>query len=233
MVAFALQDGQFTTPRPAPRGARSICPELPAPFPLSAVQLHVPLVLASASPRRRQLLTQMGLAFTVQPADIDETAPDDIEPSALVRHLALEKAVAVAHHHPDALVLGADTIVVRAGRVLGKPADAREAEQMLTSLSGQMHTVFTGLALVHTASARREAAHEETDVYFDPLSSEEIAAYVATGSPLDKAGAYGIQDDYGAVFIHRIVGDYYNVVGLPLSRLYKLLRGPFADLVAG
>lgn len=195
------------------------------------MQLRQPLVLASASPRRRHLLGQLGLSFDVHPSDVDETVPPGIEPSALVRHLAMEKAVAVAHLYPDRLVLGADTIVVLDGAVLGKPADAAEARAMLVQLSGEMHTVFTGLALVHLNSARRESAHEETDVYFDALSDDEIARYVDTGAPMDKAGAYGIQDDYGAAFIHRIEGDYYNVVGLPLHRLYRTLRSAFADFI--
>ncbi len=190
-----------------------------------------PLVLASASPRRQVLLRQLGLAFDVVPAGIDETAPPGIEPSALVEHLAAEKAIAVAKTRPHRLVLGADTIVVLRGEVLGKPADADEARAMLRRLSGETHTVFTGLALVHLASSRRIVAHEETDVFVAELSDDEIAAYVATGSPLDKAGAYGIQDDYGAAFIRRIEGDYYTVVGLPLHRLYYLLRTHFPDVL--
>lgn len=195
------------------------------------MQLHSPLILASASPRRRQLVGQMGLAFDVQPSDVDETALPDAEPSALVHHLAMEKAVAVARLHPGRLVLGADTIVVLDGHILGKPADAAEARRMLGRLSGRMHTVFTGVALVHLDSARRVVTHEQTDVYVDALTPEEIAAYVETGAPLDKAGAYGIQDDYGAVFIHRIEGDYYNVVGLPLHRLYRMLHADFSDFL--
>ncbi len=195
--------------------------------------LKSPLVLASASPRRRALLKQMGVPFDVHPADIDETAPPDTEPSALVGHLAMQKALTVAAHYPDRLVLGADTIVVLEGEVLGKPRDAAHARTLLRRLSGKMHTVFTGLALVHLGTTRRVAAHEETDVYVADLSDDEIDAYVGTGAPLDKAGAYGIQDDYGAVFIHRIAGDYYTVVGLPLHRFYTLLRVHFADLLRG
>ena len=196
------------------------------------MQLVSPLVLASASPRRRHLLGQLGLEFDVQPSDVDETVPQGIEPSALVQHLAMEKAVTVARQHPGRLVLGADTIVVLDGNVLGKPTDETDARAMLGRLSGRRHTVFTGLALVHLDSTRRVAAHEQTDVYVDDLSDDEIARYVATGSPMDKAGAYGIQDDYGAVFIHRIEGDYYNVVGLPLHRLYRMLRASFSDFIA-
>lgn len=191
--------------------------------------LRQPLLLASASPRRRHLLGVLGIPFEVLPAHVDETAPPDAEPAALVRHLALEKALAIARRHPDRLVLGADTIVVLDGQMLGKPADADDAARMLRRLSGKMHTVFTGLALVHLDGAQRVAAHEETGVFFANLSDAEIARYVDSGAPLDKAGAYGIQDDWGAVFISRIEGDYYTVVGLPLHRLYHLLRQHFGD----
>ena len=192
----------------------------------------VPLVLASASPRRRALLHQIGATFTVQHTDTDETMLPGIEPSALVRHLALEKAVAASEQHPNALVLGADTVVVLGGDVLGKPRDADDAKAMLRRLAGEQHTVLTGVALVHAGTSRRVAVHEATDVYFAAMTDEEIDAYVATGSPLDKAGAYGIQDDRGALFVRRIEGDYYNVVGLPLHRLYHTLKTQFGDLMS-
>lgn len=194
--------------------------------------LTVPLVLASASPRRRALLTMLGLDFTVAPSDVPEPVLPGIEPSALVRHLAFEKALAVAPAHPESLVLAADTIVVLDGDVLGKPTDADDARRMLRRLAGQRHCVFTGLAFVHLATQRRIAAHEATEVCFGEMSDGEIDAYVASGSPLDKAGAYGIQDDRGALFIRRMEGDYYNVVGLPLHRLYRTLQQYFGDLMA-
>ncbi len=193
--------------------------------------LTVPLVLASASPRRRELLPLLGHDFTVVPAQVDETPPDGIEPSALVLHLAMEKAVAVAHEHPGALVLGADTIVVLGGEILGKPTDAADARSMLRRLSGKRHTVLTGIALVHTDTGRRESAHEAVDVTFGDLTDTAIAAYVASGSPMDKAGAYGIQDDRGALFVRRIEGDYYAVVGLPLYRLNRTIERHFSDLI--
>jgi septum formation protein len=195
------------------------------------MKLSVPFILASRSPRRRKLLAQLGVDFEVYPSDLNENATNHRPPEQLVEQLALEKARLVAQRFPEALTLGADTIVVIDGTVLNKPADAEKARAMLRRLSGRTHTVYTGLALVHPISKREITASEATRVSFAPLSDEEIEAYVATGSPLDKAGAYGIQDDYGAVFIRRIEGDYYNVVGLPLHRLYRLLRTHFADLL--
>ncbi len=195
------------------------------------MKLLVPLILASRSPRRRKLLAQLGLDFEVHPSDLDETAMNHRLPEQLVEQLALEKARAVATRFPEALTLGADTTVVLDGDVLNKPADEAEARAMLRRLSGRTHTVYTGVALVHPASRREVVDYEATQVTFAPLTDAEIDAYVATGSPLDKAGAYGIQDDYGAVFIRRIEGDYYNVVGLPLHRLYRMLRNHFADLI--
>jgi len=195
------------------------------------MKLRVPLILASRSPRRRKLLAQLGLDFEVHPSDLDENATNHRLPEQLVEQLALEKARTVAARFPEALTLGADTIVVLDGDVLNKPADEAEARAMLRRLSGRTHTVYTGVALVHPASQREVVDYEATQVTFAPLTDAEIDAYVATGSPLDKAGAYGIQDDYGAVFIRRIEGDYYNVVGLPLHRLYRMLRNHFADLI--
>jgi septum formation protein len=196
------------------------------------LHLRAPLVLASASPRRRELLRQLGLTFTVAHSDVEETSHDAADPDAMVQRLAREKAEAVARRHPEALTLGSDTTVVLDGENLGKPRDRDQAAEMLQRLAGRTHTVHTGVALAHPPSGRLVSAAEQTNVTFASLSPAEIDAYVATGSPLDKAGAYGIQDDLGAVFISRIDGDYYNVVGLPLHRLYRLLRDHFADLLA-
>lgn len=195
------------------------------------LSLRVPFVLASRSPRRRALLERLGLPFEVRPATSEEVWPEDRAPGEAVERLALEKADNVADARPEALTLAADTVVVLDGMVLGKPADADEARRMLGRLSGATHEVYTGLALLHPASGRRVAAHETTAVTFADLSDHEISRYVASGSPLDKAGAYGIQDDHGALFVARIEGDYYNVVGLPLHRLYRLLGDHFADLL--
>jgi septum formation protein len=190
-----------------------------------------PFILASGSPRRKRLLSQIGLQFEVRPSDVDETPPANLPPAELTEMLALKKAVEVALTRPEALTLGADTIVVYDGRILGKPSDPAEAEKMLWMLNGRTHTVYTGIALVHPASQRSCTASEATQVTFGVMDANEIAAYVATGSPLDKAGAYGIQDDRGALFISRIDGDYYNVVGLPLHRLYRMVKEHFSDLL--
>ncbi len=191
----------------------------------------MPLILASASPRRRLLLERLGWPFAVQVSTADESAPAGLAPEALVEHVAERKCAPVAARHPEALTLAADTVVVLGGHVLGKPAGAAEAQATLRRLSGRTHTVYTGLALAHPATGRRAGTCEATRVTFGALTEGEIAAYVATGSPLDKAGSYGIQDAHGALFVERIEGDYYAVVGLPLRRLYLTLRTEFADLL--
>ena len=195
------------------------------------MRLSIPFILASQSPRRRKLLERLGLDFTVQVSPAEEVIPPDAVPAKIVRDLALEKVEPVANKHPEALTLAADTIVAMNDAILGKPESAEEARSMLTSLSGTRHTVYTGIALRHAASDRTATATEATDVYFGTLSEHEIETYVATGSPMDKAGSYGIQDDMGALFVERIDGDYYNVVGLPLRRLYLTLRTHFGDVV--
>lgn len=162
---------------------------------------------------------------------MEEVWPENEPHGLAVESLAAQKAEPISHEHPEALTLGADTVVVLEGEVLGKPRSEAEARSMLERLSGATHTVYTGLALLHPSSGRRLTAHEATQVTFSELSDDEIARYVETGSPMDKAGAYGIQDDYGALFISRIEGDYYNVVGLPLQRLYRMLTSHFADLM--
>lgn len=190
-----------------------------------------PFILASASPRRQTLLARLGVRFEVDPSNVDETVDEHAAPEATATRLALEKAWDVAERHPEALVLGADTIVVIDGKVLGKPASATDAIAMLTCLSGRTHRVYTGIALIHPASGRALAECETTEVTFAHMSDREKLEYVATGSPLDKAGAYGIQDDEGAWFVSGIVGDFYNVVGLPLHRLYTLAHREFPDLI--
>jgi septum formation protein len=191
------------------------------------LDLPYPLVLASQSPRRSALLKHIGFEFTTVVPDVDEDAvPTDGEPSAYVEHLALLKAqrgASMIDH--DAIVIGSDTTVVLDGAVLNKPTDAADAHRMLRMLSGRTHTVHTGLALAtRSAHPRHVCVSRATDVTFRELSDAEIAAYVATGSPLDKAGAYGIQDDFGAVFVSSVHGCYYTIVGLPLELLYTTLR---------
>lgn len=195
------------------------------------------LVLASASPRRRALLEALGLRFDVVPSDLEEPIPEGMLPAGVAVSLALDKAAAVHAVHRDAVVLGADTLVVGgdlrdpSGVVYyGKPADARDAVRMLEELSGQAHYVITGAAVVwsggggDTAPVRCRAEAATTRVRFRKLSPEEIEAYVATGEPMDKAGAYAIQGGASA-FVESVVGDYYNVVGLSLASARRLLRG--------
>ncbi len=192
-----------------------------------------PFVLASTSPRRKQLLEQLGLTFKQAAPDVDESFHPDLPPPAIVESLADRKASVVAQRFPDALVLAADTIVVLDDEILNKPASRDEAVAMLGRLSGRTHVVYSGIALAHAPSSRHIVTHEATRVTFASLDQREIAAYVATGSPMDKSGAYGIQDDRGALFVSGIEGDYYTVVGLPLHRLYTVLKTNFADLLVG
>ncbi len=182
------------------------------------------LVLASRSPRRIALLRQIGLNPDVLPTDVPEVFDESSPASENARRLALEKARAAAPRAGNAIVIGADTIVVLDDHVLTKPTDREDAIRMLTLLSGRTHVVYTGFALVDSVTADSMADVEATRVTFRPIGREEIEEYVDGGSPMDKAGAYGIQDDYGAVFVSRIEGCYYTVVGLPLSRLRTALE---------
>lgn len=189
--------------------------------------LPFPLILASTSPRRKHLLEQIGMTFTVQPSNVDESLIPTFGavPEEFVQRLALLKAQDVASKTPArSIVLGSDTIVVLDGEILGKPLDADDAINMLRRLSGNTHTVYTGIALVDSETYSSVTAVQQTDVTFRELIDDEIAGYVATGSPLDKAGSYGIQDDFGAVFVAHIVGCYYTIVGLPLELFYRTLR---------
>ena len=180
------------------------------------------LVLASTSPRRMELLSSLGIRFEVVPVAVDETiAPGESAEAACVR-LAEAKARAAPTADADAWVLGADTLVVRENTLLGKPRDAAEAARMLRELSGGPHSVWTGLALRRVADRTVVSGAERTRVWFDELSDDAIDILVRSGEYRDKAGAYGIQGLAG-VFIHRIEGDYYNVMGLPLSRLRRLI----------
>ena len=178
------------------------------------------LVLASASPRRRELLEQAGFRFEVRVADIEESRLPGEAPQDYVRRLALEKAQAVAKLTPEAVVLGADTTVVLDSEVLNKPADRSDAERMLRLLSGRTHPVHTGVAVVCSCCTLTHV--ETTDVEFRHIEPAELSTYLDSGDPLDKAGAYGIQG-YAARWIPRISGDYFNVVGLPLAAVVKLL----------
>jgi septum formation protein len=189
------------------------------------------LILASASPRRRELLGLLGVPFEVVPSAYEEPAPETHpDPEAHARELALAKAAEVARRHPGRWVLGADTVVWLGERLFAKPVDDADAARMLRALAGRTHRVTTGLALLREPG-EVHLFHTTTEVAFRPLSEAEIAAYVATGEPLDKAGAYGIQGR-GALLISGIRGDYPNVVGLPLTPLLLLLREAAPDLFA-
>ena len=181
---------------------------------------RAPLVLASASPRRVALLQQAGAEFTVVDPGPDRAWPGEAQPRHGVRALALDKAQRIAARRPDAVVIGADTVVVARGRRLGKPRDKAEAREMLLRLHGRRHEVWTGLAVLH--GGERRTASECTTVHVARMTPEDLEGYLATGESLDKAGAYGIQGVAGQ-FIKRIEGDYTNVVGLPLARLRALL----------
>jgi septum formation protein len=195
------------------------------------MQVSAELILASQSPRRQALLDQIHVSYTVRVSPADETVDPGLGPQQVVHRLADRKATPVAAEHPTALTLAADTVVALDGEVLTKPQDAAHAAEMLRRLSGTQHTVYTGLTLLHPASDRQATRVEATEVHVASLSDSEIDAYVATGSPLDKAGGYGIQDHTAPLFIDRIDGDYYNVVGLPLRRFYHLLQTHFGDLL--
>lgn len=178
------------------------------------------MILASASPRRRDLLDLIGIAHEVRPADIDETALPAEAPIPHAERLARAKAHALAEGHPDLVVIAADTIVVVDGNILGKPRDEAHAAEMLRRLAGREHTVYTAIAVAR--DARTESAVEAVRVTFRALTDDEIAAYIATREPMDKAGAYGIQG-YGATIVERVDGDYFSVMGLGLRRLVELL----------
>jgi septum formation protein len=180
------------------------------------------LILASQSPRREALLRQVGLDFEIVPSDLEELPLEGEPPAAAAEALALEKAQQVASQRTEGLVIGADTVVVVDGQILGKPRDPEDAKAMLRLLSGREHQVITGIAVVDAATGRARSDGVATSVMFAPLSDEIIARYVATGEPLDKAGAYAIQG-FGALLIEGLRGCYYNVVGLPIRRLAELL----------
>ena len=181
------------------------------------------VVLASASPRRHELLGMIGIAHEVDPADIDESLRAGESDIGYASRLATEKGLAVAARHPDALVIAADTIVVVDGCIFGKPVDQADACRMLRVLSGRTHVVHTAVSVALDGGGRLESAVESTRVTFRALEDGEIAEYVATGEPMDKAGAYGIQG-YGATIVERVEGDYFTVMGLALRRLVSLLE---------
>ena len=189
------------------------------------------LILASKSPRRRELLDRLGLAHTVISIDTDEWYPDDLSPVGIVNHISREKAAAAATMvAPEDVVITADTMVFLDNRKLGKPQSEEEAFEMLSSLSGREHTVYTGVTVCRGGQILTQ--HEATAVRFRPLTAQEIDAYIATGEPMDKAGSYGIQGR-GALLVEGISGDYFNVVGLPVCRLGRMLTQFGVDPLTG
>lgn len=189
------------------------------------------IILASQSPRRQALLHQMGLRdFRVLPPGVSEEVDQDAPPSRQVEWLSLRKARAVQEQAgPDALIIAADTVVALEGAVLGKPEDPADARRMLTALSGRRHQVYTGLTVLRGTEIH--TLHEVSEVAFRPLAPAEIDGYIATGEPMDKAGAYGIQGR-GALLVTGIRGDYYNVMGLPVCRLGQILAGMGIDCLS-
>ena len=185
-------------------------------------------VLASKSPRRKELLGNIGYEFEVMESDFDESqVSKELEPKLYVKELAMFKAMSLVKKVPyDTIVIGADTVVVHEGKILGKPLGRNEAIDMLRSLSGGVHYVYTGVCAVRSNDAKCVAQCEVTAVHFRELDDSEIEYYVDKYSPYDKAGSYGIQE-YAGVFVSRIEGDYFNIVGLPVSRLHNIIRTEF------
>lgn len=181
------------------------------------------LVLASSSPRRQELITLLGLPVQILPSRAEENTPEHWSPSQIVEGLAERKALAVIKEHSEnlelsSIVIGSDTIVVLNGKVMGKPRDVQEAEQMLQELSGKVHEVYTGISCIRVSDAKAVTTHGVTKVRMRSLSKDQISRYVATGEPMDKAGSYGIQE-LGSLLVESIEGCYFNVVGLPVSLL--------------
>lgn len=213
------------------------------------------IILASSSPRRKELLELVGIPFNIHPSDVIEKMDDDLEPSQIVEQLALQKAKDVAKYYDEEIIIGADTIVVFQDQILGKPMNEEDAFRILKQLQGNPHLVYSGIALIDSKTGRSQTDHQErysdtmylgdscqyrvlsespngkpqiflghsvSKVTFRPMNDEEIKAYIKTGEPLDKAGAYGVQG-LGALFIEKIEGDFYSVMGLPLNLLYQML----------
>ena len=178
------------------------------------------IILASSSPRRRELLSMIGLNYVIKTSGEEEVQPHGLPPAEFVKTLALQKAQPVANLHPGDCVIGADTIVYLEGNILGKPHTPDVAKAYLSRMQGKQHVVFTGVAVLKNGKA--DVRHCETTVTFAPMTEREIDAYVATGEPLDKAGAYGVQGP-GGIFVERVEGNYFNVIGLPLPMLYNML----------
>ena len=179
------------------------------------------IILASASPRRKELLTMAGIEYTCIPSDAEENVPEGLDACAVPEYLSGVKAKAVFHQHPNDTVIGSDTIVYIDGKILGKPANKDEAFQMLKMLSGRTHTVYTGVTIL--SPGKEDRFTSSTAVEFYELSDEEILQYIDSGEPMDKAGSYGIQG-LGAVLVKKITGDYFTVMGLPIAETVRRLK---------
>lgn len=180
------------------------------------------IILASASPRRQELLKYITTDFDVVPSNIDETLPENIDAEKSAECLAVKKAEYIAASFPESIIIGSDTVVVCENEILGKPVDETDAQRMLKLLSGKTHTVITGVCITCSAAQKTQSFSQSTAVKFYPLTDREICDYIASGEPMDKAGAYGIQDK-GCVFIEGIEGDFFSVMGLPVARLKREL----------
>jgi len=181
------------------------------------------VILASASPRRKELLEKIGLRFKVEPSNYAEALPSGLAPHELAQKISLEKAKVVAGKHKNAIVIAADTLGVIDSQILGKPHTEKEARKMLATISGKSHSVITGFSIIDAGTGKTISRSVETKVYIRKLTPAEIDAYVKSKEPLDKAGAYAIQG-LGAVLVEKIEGDYFNVIGLPLSALAEVLK---------
>lgn len=184
------------------------------------------IILASASPRRKEILENTNTKFEIIKSEIDEVILDNELPSQVVMRLAFEKSIDIALKHPDSLVIGADTVVVLNNKILGKPKDSSDAFNMIKQLSGKTHQVITGISLINLNANQKIIDYVVSNVKFKNLSEEDIKDYIQTNESLDKAGAYGIQG-FGAMLVEEIQGDYFNIVGLPISRLSDLLKKHF------
>lgn len=187
------------------------------------IKANLPIYLASKSPRRRKLLKQINLNFKSFTVDMEEKIKPGEKPSDSVKRLSKEKLEIARQKVNHGIIITADTIVVMNRKVIGKPKDKNEAKKFLKNLSGKVHAVYTGFSIYNSENKILITDYEKTFVEFRKLTAKEIDDYINSGSPMDKAGAYGIQDDFGAVFIKKINGCYYNVVGLPLTKVYQTL----------
>jgi nucleoside triphosphate pyrophosphatase len=191
------------------------------------IKSKVQVYLASSSPRRKRLLQQLNISFKIFRVDIDEKIKKNESPVRIVKRLSLEKMEMARKIVKRGIIITADTIVVLDNEIIGKPKNIKDAEKILKKLSGRTHKVYTGFSIFNLVSGKIITEYEKTFVKFRNLNKKEIIDYISTGSPMDKAGAYGIQDDFGAVFVEKINGCYYNVVGLPLTKVYKSLLKVF------